>query len=204
MKPLSLISVLPARGAAAGRALRSSALRSGVGCLLLLSACNLLPQPQPDVVRHFTLSGPASAAPVADATQVRPVQVAGHLHGRAMAVRVAENEVIYLEDLRWAEPLDEAITQSLRARLATVAGGATVTVQVSRCELVRFESNRVQLAATYSIVPANGDKTSPQRSAFTASPRTWDGKDYGALVGLMRDAVGELGDAIAAALPEKK
>jgi len=184
-------------------ALRSSALGSVVGCLLL-SSCNLLPQPQADTVRHFTLSGPAGAAPVENATQVRPVQVAGHLHGRVMAVRIAENEVTYLEDVQWAEPLDAAITQSLRARLGSVAGGGTVTVQVQRCELVRFEGNGVQLAATYSIVPANGDKAAPQRGAFAATPRTWDGKDYGALVGLLRDAVGELGDAIAAALPEKK
>ena len=170
----------------------------------MLSACNLLPQPQADTVRHFTLSGPAAAVPVADATQVRPVQVAGHLHGRAMAVRVAENELVYLEDVHWAEPLDAAITQMLRNRLGPVAGGATVTVQVSRCELVRSEGNSFQLAATYAIVPANGDKAAPQRGVFTATPRTWDGKDYGALVGQLRDAVSELGDAIAAALPEKK
>ncbi len=173
-------------------------------CSVLLVSCNLLPQPQADDVRYFTLSGPAAAAPVDNGTRVRPVQVAGHLHGRAMAVRVAENEVAYLDDVHWAEPLDEAITQSLRTRLGSVPGGATVTVQVQRCELVRSAGNKIELAATYSIVPASGDPAAAQRGAFTATPRTWDGKDYGALVGQMRDAVGELGDAIAAALPEKK
>lgn len=170
---------------------------------LLLASCNL-PTPQADMTRHFTLSGPAGAPPVANATQVRPVLLAGHLHGRAMAVRISENEVIYLEDVHWAEPMDQAITQLLRNRLGAVGSGATVTVQVQRCELVRSAGNRIQLAATYSILPADGDKLAPQRGAFTASPRTWDGKDYGALVGLLRDAVGELGDAIAAALPPKK
>ncbi|HKB56140.1 MAG TPA: ABC-type transport auxiliary lipoprotein family protein [Lacunisphaera sp.] len=188
--------------------LRLSALCALSSVLGFLSGCNL-PSPQADTVRHFTLSGPASAPPVANATQVRPVQLAGHLHGRAMAVRVAEQEVIYLEDVRWAEPLDEAITQLLRTRLGAVGSGATVTVQVQRCELVRFAGDSVQLAATYSILSADGDKLAPQRGAFTASPRTWDGKDYGALVGQLRDAVGELGDAIAAAvatptLPSKK
>ena len=181
----------------------AGSLLLALGSVLLVS-CNLLPQPQADTVRHFTLSGPAATAPVADATQVRPVQVAGHLHGRAMAVRVAENEVVYLQDVHWAEPLDAAITQSLRNRLGSVTGGGTVTVQVQRCELVRSEGNSVQLAATYAIVPANGDKAAPLRGAFTATPRTWDGKDYGTLVGQLRDAVGEMGDAIAAALPEKK
>jgi uncharacterized lipoprotein YmbA len=172
-------------------------------CSLFLTSCNLA-QPQADSVRYFTLSSPAGAPPVAEGTRVRPVQLAGQLHGRAMTVRIADQEVIYLEEVRWAEPLDEAITQLLRTRLGAVPGDATVTVQVQRCELVRSNGNRVELAATYAIVPAGGDKSSALHGAFTATPRVWDGKDYGALVGLIRDAVGELGDAIAAALPEKK
>lgn len=160
---------------------------------LLLAACNL-PSPQADTVRHFTLSGPVAAA--MDGATVRPVQLAGHLRGRLMAVRVAPNEVIYLEDVRWAEPLDDAITQLLRARLGPAGAGRVVAVQVSRCELVRSEGNSVQLAATWTITASDG---TAQRGVFTASPRTWDGKDYGALVGQIRDAVTELGDALAAA-----
>ncbi len=169
---------------------------------LLLAACNL-PQPQADVVRNFTLSQPVAAAPVAGATQVRPVQVAGHLRGRPMAVRVAENEVVYLEDVRWAEPLDEAITQMLRARLGSVGGGATVTVMVSRGELVRSAGNSVQLAATYAIARPGGDPDAVERGAFTATPRPWDGRDYSGVVALLHDAVADLGDAIAAAVEKK-
>ena len=171
--------------------------------LALLAGCNVLPTPQADTVRNFTLSSPAATTPVADAVNVRPVLLAGHLHGRAMAVRIAANEVIYLEDARWAEPLDEAITQLLRGRLATVGGGAVVNVTLQRCELVRSEDNSVQLAATYSIAAAPGGAGAVRRGAFTATPRKWDGKDYGALVGLLRDAVGELGDALAAAVEKK-
>jgi uncharacterized lipoprotein YmbA len=171
-----------------------------VPCSLLLFACNL-PQPQADTVRNFTLSAPVAATPVHGAAQVRPVQLAGHLRGRQMAVRVAANEVVYLEDVRWAEPLDEAITQLLRARLGSVGGEATVTVQIQRCELVRSEGNRVQLAATWTIQsPAGDGAAAVQRGSFTAGPRTWDGKDYGALVGQIRDAVTELGDTLAAAV----
>jgi len=170
--------------------------------LALLAACNL-PAPQADPVRHFTLSVPAAAVPVAQATQVRPVQVAGHLHGRAMAVRVGEHEVVYLDEVRWAEPLDEAITELLRARLGSVAGGATVTVEVERCELDRSAGNTVQLAASYSIIPADGLKSAAYRGNFTATPRPWDGRDYGALVGLLSQAVGDLGDALAAAAEKK-
>ena len=58
-------------------------------CSLLLVSCNLLPQQQTDPVRHFTLSGPAGAPAVADAVRVRPVQLAGHLRNRSVAVRVS-------------------------------------------------------------------------------------------------------------------
>ena len=163
----------------------------------LLFACNL-PAPQADTVRYFTLSNPVTAA--ADGATVRPVQLAGHLRGRAMAVRIAPNEVIYDEDVRWAESLDDAIAQLLRARVGSAGAGRTLTVQISRCELVRSEGNSVQLAATYSLTGADGPA---RRGAFTASSRTWDGQDYGALVGLMREAVNELGDALAAALGGK-
>jgi len=165
-------------------------------CSLLLVSCNLLPPPQADTVRHFTLSGPAGGEAVAGAASVRPVQLAGHLRNRSMAVRVSENEVIYLADVRWAEPLDEAITSVLRNRLRTVGGGASVTVQVQRCELVRSEGNAVQLAATYTITSPGGPSHS---GSFAATPRTWDGKDHGVLVGLLREAVIELAEAVATA-----
>lgn len=177
-------------------------LRITVFCFLssvlcLLAACNL-PQPQADTARYFTLSSPVTTP--TDGATVRPVQLAGHLRGRAMAVRIAPNEVVYNEDVRWAEPLDEAITQSLRTRVGPAGAGRSITVQISRCELVRAEGNSVQLAATWIITAADG---TAKPGAFTAGPRTWDGKDYGALVGLIRDAVNELGDVLATAVTGK-
>ena len=169
---------------------------------LLLSSCNL-PQPQADTVRHFTLDGGVGAAPVANSAQVRPVELAGHLHGRVMAVRVAEHEVTYLDDVRWAEPLDASLTAILRTRLGAVPGGATVSVDVQRFELVRYDGNKVQLSATYSVLPAGAGKTAAQRGGFNATARTWDGKDPGTLVALLREAVGELGDALAEAAAPK-
>ena len=167
---------------------------------LLLTACNL-PQPQADAVRSFTLSAPAAVTPVAGAVQVRPVQIAGHLRGRPMAVRVADYEVVYLEEMRWAESLDEALTSMLRARLGAVGGGATVEVTVVRCELVRSEGNTVQLSATYTISRAG---TAPaERGSFTAPPRVWDGRDYSGVVALLHAAIADLGDAIAAAVEKK-
>lgn len=161
------------------------------------AGCNL-PSPQADTVRYFTLSSPVANA--GDGATVRAVQLAGHLRGRTMAVRIAAHEVIYNEDVRWAEPLDDAITQLLRARVGSTGAGHTITVQLARCELVRAEDNGVQLAATYTMTTAAG---AVKHGAFTASPRTWDGQDYGTLVGLIRDAVNELGDALAAAVGGK-
>ncbi|HVU16023.1 MAG TPA: ABC-type transport auxiliary lipoprotein family protein [Candidatus Didemnitutus sp.] len=164
---------------------------------LALGACNL-PQPQPDTTRHFTLSDPEMTAPAPDAVRVVPVQTPGYLHRREMAVRVADREVIFLEDIRWAESLDFAITQILRARLGSIGGGAVVTVRVQRCELVRSDGNTVELAANFTIEGTAGGKPYTKDGSFNATPRKWGGQDYGKLVGLIHDAVTELGDAIAA------
>ena len=180
-----------------------NARRSLALCLLssvfCFSACSL-PTPQLDLVRHFTLSTPADGVAAADAVAVRPVRMAGHLRNRDMAVRISDNEVVYLEDVRWAEPLDEAITQLLRQRLRQVPGDAVVTVQIQRCELVRGADNAVQVIATYAISGATGTS---RTGAFTASPRQWDGKDPATLVGLLRDGVNELGEAIAQGAEKK-
>ena len=178
-----------------------SSLFTGV-VLLGLMGCNVLPEPQGDTVRYFTF-GAVPASATSDGPTVRPVHLAGHLRNRAMAVRVGENEVIYLDDVHWAESLSDAVTQLLRARLASVNGNHLVSVQIQRLELVRFEGNAVQLAATYTIL-SPGDHAVAQRSVFTASPRTWDGKDYGVLVGQLKEAINELGDSIAAALDARK
>lgn len=167
--------------------------------LCLLTSCNL-PSPQEDSVRYFTLSGPATGTPVADAVSVRQARLAGHLRNRNMAVRISDNEVIYLDDVRWAESLDDAITQLLRQRLRQVAGDAVVSVQIQRCELVRNADNAVQVEATYSITAGSGGA---RAGVFTASPRKWDGKDYGALVGLLREGVEELAETVAQAAAKK-
>lgn len=165
--------------------------------LFLASGCSILPEPQVDSVRYFTLSEPAQMGGVAEGVVVRPVRLAGHLRNRSMAVRVSANEVVYLDDVRWAEPLDEALTQILRNRLRAVSGGASVVVQIQRCELDRSAGNTVQLAASYTVTPAGGDARS---EVFTATPRPWDGGDSAAIIALMREAAGELADAIAAAV----
>jgi uncharacterized lipoprotein YmbA len=171
---------------------------------LLLSACSsVLPQPQADTTRHFTLAGLIKTAAVTDGTRVQPVQVTGHLRSRSMAVRVSENEVVYLDDVVWAESLADGITQTLRNRLSVVASDADVSVQIQRCELDRSAGNAVQLVATYSITLAGPAGPVTRRGLFTSAARTWDGKDHGMLVTLLRDAVDELADRLVSQLAEK-
>jgi hypothetical protein len=75
-----------------------------------------------------------------------------------------------------------------------------VSVQVQRCEPVRSEGNSVQVAATYTITPLAG----PARTgSFAATPRPWDGRDPAALVGLLRESVIELAEAVAVAAEAK-
>ncbi|MEI7567406.1 MAG: hypothetical protein WCJ10_06180, partial [Opitutaceae bacterium] len=62
----------------------------------------------------------------------------------------------------------------------------------------------VQLAATYAILPADGSAVTAQRGSFTTTARVWEGKDFEVLVGLLRAAIGDLSEAIAAAVVEKK
>ena len=184
-----------------------------ISAVLGLAGCNILPEPQKDTVRYFTLSTPAAQSgdeqPAATnehaengGTTVRPVQIAGHLRERSMAVRVAENEIIYLDEVRWAQPLADAITNLLRARLSKVGGNNVVTAQIHNCELLRFKGNTVELSATWEIVALGGGQI--QRGDFTSATRSWDGKDYRELVGELRGTVEDLGDAIAAAIAAKK
>ncbi len=184
-----------------------------ISAVLGLTGCNILPEPQKDAVRYFTLSTPtmqsgddqgptAKNHPENGGTTVRPVQIAGHLRERSMAVRIAENEIIYLDEVRWAQPLTDATTNLLRERLSHVGGNNVVTVQIHNCELLRFKGNTVELSATWEIVPLGGGQ--PVRGDFTSATRTWDGKDYRELVSELRGTVEDLGDAIAVAIAAKK
>jgi uncharacterized lipoprotein YmbA len=160
----------------------------------LLGACSL-PEPQADRVRHFTITSPQGAPAVPDGTRVPSVQVAGHLRDRAIAVRIGENEVIYLEDIVWAEHLADGITQNLRNRLAAIPSNATVSVQIQRCELDRSAGNSVELVASYTILLPAGEK--PVVGLFHSTPRKWEGQDHAALVAQLKAAVHELADHLA-------
>lgn len=170
--------------------------------LLLLAAlaglggCAVL-RPAKDPVRYFTLGVPVATV-AGGGVDVRPVGLAGHLRRGALAVRVSEHEITYLDEVRWAEPLDEALTQLLHARLAAPGRAWRVSVQVQRCELVRQPANQVEFAATYELRDSGTAEVS--RGAFRATPRPWAGADPGELVALLRASADEFAAHLAATL----
>ena len=180
------------------------------GCVVLgglLTGCGL-PAIEParaDTMRYYVLSGTTGLQFEANGVHVRPVRVPAYLQSRMLAVRLAENEVRYASDAQWAEPLDAALTQWLRANVKGQAGGGEVTVQVlvQQCEGVIGTGAGLRFVATFEINTGAKD-SAPARHVFTASPRAWDGKDYAQLAAGLRAAAGELAEAISAALPPKK
>ncbi len=172
----------------------------------LLASCSL-PAIEParaDATRYYLLGGAAGLQFAPTGINLVPVRVSPYLQSRLMAVRVGPNEVRFAAESHWAEPLDTAITQLLRARLAKDAAGRDCTVQVlvQQCEGATGADNNVRFAAIFEIT-AGGTAAKAERHEFTAKPRKWDGKDYGQLAVQLREAVGELGESILAALPGK-
>ena len=181
---------------------------SAVACVsvMLTAACSL-PAIEPareDTARYFVLAGTTGLQFGNTGIRVLPVRVPTYLQGRPIALRVAENEVRYSSDARWAEPLDVAITQLLRARLNQDSAGRDCTVQVlvQQCEATSGANGAVVFSAVFEITA--GDKGAvPETHVFKAKPRSWSGEDYALLAVELRGAVNELSEAILAVLPGK-
>ena len=169
-----------------------------------LAGCGLpaIEPARPDATRYYVLAGTAGLQFESAGVRVKPVRVPTYLQSRLMAVRLGSNEVRYAAEAHWAEPLDAALTQLLRAQVKPRTGAADATVQVlvQQCE---GATNGVLFAATFEI-STEGKDAVPARHEFTAKPRAWDGKDYAKLAAGLREAAGELAEVISAALPEKK
>lgn len=201
----------------AGGWLGSGALAAG---LALLAACSL-PEAQPDLTRFFVLT---AARPKAEATTaaaeaaprvvLRPVVVPEFLRGRIMGVRMAENEVKFIDQARWAEPLEAGLNRVLREDLAqqpaTVRvvdrGGAEhdfdVQVQLRRCEGV-LPAGVARLAARIEVFTADLDPRLVAQGEFATDIAGWDGKDYGQLARKLSEAAAGLSQRIVELLPAK-
>jgi uncharacterized lipoprotein YmbA len=164
--------------------------------LLFTAACtSVLPEAQVDSVRYFSMSGATEPGAVPHAVTVRPVQLSGHLRNRTLAMRVMENEITYLEDIRWAEPLDEGITVVLSEKLGQISGNEVFAVKVHRCELTLVAGKKhVEFSATYTLTAAGGEMSV---GSYRSPAREWDGRDYAWAIQTLRSEVQQLAESMA-------
>jgi len=195
--------------------------------VLGLAGCTLIPEPPPDPTRYYVLTGPAVPGEVAPSPGglrlgLNAVELAPYLKGRAMAVRRGANELAFNDYARWAEPLDAAISSRVRAELLALPKVARVlaypfpfdgerdfyvSIHVAQCEGAEPQPGSgvyaARFAATIEIIAAGPEARRVVRRVFTAPEAPWDGRDYGALVATLSDAVSALAHEVAAALPER-
>jgi uncharacterized lipoprotein YmbA len=210
------------------RALRF--VRPTLAALLLpfLAACSVLPKPQPDPTRHYVLTGPAVETVNANLGQgtltvgVRTVSVAPYLDGKAMIVRRGDNEIVYRDFARWAEPLGVAINRMLVARLHVSPQVARVLRQPFPFDVTRDVDVAVTVLRAEGRVRADGTTTTNflcgieivrvserpgvptevlAREIFEAPEIPWKEGDYAALAQGLSESIAKLAEAIVAKLP---
>jgi uncharacterized lipoprotein YmbA len=187
---------------------------------LALAACSL-PQAQPDLTRYFLLNEVTHEASVAEVVGepprivLRTVIVPEYLRGKIMQVRVADNEVRYIDEARWAEPLEAGLTRVLRedlaqrpSRVRVVARGGDeheydVAVNLRRCEGVS-PAGLARLAARIEIFSEGVNPELVAQEDFTVDVPNWDGNDYGLLAKKLSEAADALAERIVTLLPATK
>lgn len=198
---------------------RSAAAVLLAAASLLLGGCTLLPQAPPDLTRYYVLTAVTpqgeTRAEVGDGSRVflRGVTVPEFLRGRIMQVRVAENELRFIDEARWAEPLEAGVLRVIRddlERSATVRvvdhGGEPhefeVAVQLRRCEGV-LPGGSARLAARIEIRTVELEPKLVAQEEFITEIPGWDGEDHGELAGKLSEAVARLSQRIAELIPVK-
>lgn len=189
--------------------------------LLMLAACNIIPEAQSDPTRFYVLSTSATAGDVTGkgpAVHLRPVELASYIKAKPMIVRRGDNEIEFREFARWGEPLElgigRVIREELLARGAASAVLATglrafnvdydyeLSVRVLACEGtadggVKFRAAwDLSTTGTAPKVAAHGD--------FRAAGLRWDGKSESSLAAQLSKAVSDLSAEIAAGLEKAK
>lgn len=195
-----------------------------------MAGCSsIFPPAQPDTTRYFVLT--SEKIPVAPGSEksatphnggvkwqlgLRPVELPAYLRAtKSLVVRSAANEIRYLDDARWAEPLEAGVNRVVAERLlaAPSVSGVTahpmrgdlrrdcdITVRLIRCEGVTGAKKSVHFTAAYDLVATDGGGRLLLRKTFEAEVTSWDGQDAGALARQLSDAVTALADRIAADL----
>jgi uncharacterized lipoprotein YmbA len=173
---------------------------------LLAAGCASTPAP-----RFYTLSAQTEPAPEAagPSVSVAAVTVPDVVDRPQLVVAVNANEVIIVEQHRWAEPLKGELGRVIAENLARITGiariaaypqnaslNADLRVLVDFQRLVGRPEGEVLLDALWSVRTANGQVLRSGR----ASVRETAGAGYDALVAAYSRALASLSAEIAAAL----
>ena len=191
---------------------------AGCGVLLLLTGCNLLPEPKTDPTRFYLLKATASggaAAPNtgAAAVRLRPIELADYLRTRALIVRHDNNEIDFRDFARWGEALGPGITRVLReelfARGAPVATGGMKTgpseqkielrIRILACEGVADGS--VRFHANWELLAIGG--VAARRGDYSPTTLHWDGANETTLAAALSEAIVGLAAEIAPVIAKK-
>lgn len=201
---------------------RSAAMWLLFAGLLGLAGCSVVPEPQADLTRYYVLTGePGASAEAPDRAGLklglRNVTLPPYLDKGSIVIRRGENELAYNDYARWAEPLSAGIARLVREQL--LAGPRVgrvftegfpfdqerdydVAITIHRCEGVRQgEVTLARFAAVIEITAPSAEGKLIVRRVCGPIETPWDGRDYGALVRALSEAVGTLGGEILAALP---
>lgn len=189
--------------------------------ILLAAGCNVLPPPTEDMTRNFVLTTETPTAEIPSSgisVGLQRVEVASYLQHRDIVVRNGENEILYKDLDRWAEPIDAGVARIVQSKLLASSKmnhvylapfplestrDFDVSISVLRCEGAK--TGATQFAAQFSAVVEihkhtdSGD-SSVARLVFKAEDKAWDGHDYARLVALLSADCEELGQSVADSL----
>lgn len=194
---------------------RRCAVLLAMALLGTVAGCSL-PEARPDLTRYYllTASGAATAQPAAESAKrvfFRSVHVPDFLRGKIMQVRLSEHEVRFIDEARWAEPIEAGLARVLREDLersgavrvqsrGSDARDFDVSVQVRRCEGV-MPAGVARLAARIEVYSTAIDQPLVVHDEFTTDVTGWNGSDYADLAGKLSEAAARLASRIAELLP---
>lgn len=178
-----------------------------------LTACSVL-KPQPDRSRFYVLTATIEAPgpPAADdelILGIGPIKLPDYLERSQLVTRVGENQVVFSQFERWAEPIElnfgrvlgENLSRLLNTeKIISLPAFVPLSLQYEvPLEILQFESDDkgvVELAARWAIRNPTDRKllyTTETRIIETASANKTE-----AVVATLSRAVGKLGEEIAA------
>jgi uncharacterized protein len=185
---------------------------------LFAAGCSGILAPRPNLTRYYLLSPMAEGAATSErgsdvefTVGLGPLQLPDYLNRTERAVRVGPNQMRFLENERWAEPLDVSVTrvlsQNLTGRLERIRVVTLPTILPVQCaydvplEILRFESTAkgdAELDARWSIKDGKTGKILITNETRFVEPAKGPGAD--AAITALNRALGRWSDEIASTL----